>query len=223
MADHDGDIMLSKEILSEREKGRQLCRIVHIDGILGSFPIIGPFYSALRSNLQMEKVIERLQRLEAALAAMGVNDISRDFYETDEGYDLLMNVCQHVSRTHSQEKIERFARIVQGVLNDKQISCAQADEYLSIIAQATDEEILVMTLLKTQLPSKEYAVEPTGDLAALLDRHNVPFERQQYIFKRIESMGMFYPVGTIAMDGNTVYSFTAVANNLIEVLSRYEE
>lgn len=223
---------LSAEMLSEMEKGKHLAREIHIDGIIGSFPIIGPFWSAMRSGLQMEKVIDRLEKLDRNLVALGVTTIPRSFFESDEGYDLLVNVCQNASRTNSEEKIEQFARIVHGVLNNREITIGQSESYIDIVNSISNEEFAVLTtisqinhMIENEVPAPNipkrhrYNAGNDGDSDEVERVTGVTSNRHGFIVNRLEGKGLIESAGTDYNEGE-YYQLTFIGQEFIEFICK---
>lgn len=189
-----------------------------IQGTIAQIPVAGNYILAALTNAQMSKLSGRIALLALELRQLGANKISKEFINSDEGYDLLMNVCQQASRTRSEDKIKRFARIVRGVLNGEDVDFAQADRFIDIVAETNDEEMLCLGLMYSRYEMKGFWINDPEHIS-FLESKGIVRERQRYIVKRLESKGLLIVETEIAA-GGFLHEFTEVVAEFFDFMKK---
>jgi hypothetical protein len=89
-----------------------------------------------RMEEQFALLLEQLKTLEGRV-------VRRDFFETEEGRDMLIKALDEARRTRSRLKKELYARILKGAILDFEKREYSSEEYLYLIADLTEQEIRV--------------------------------------------------------------------------------
>ena len=188
---------------------------------IGAIPIVGPFLSALDNGLSFRKVHERLNILSEKLEQLQVNEIDKAFFETDEGYDFLRTTLFCVAQSRSEDKIERFAKIAKGVIKDDVLSVSEGETYISIVNEANDEEIVLLSALYNKGLIKGINPNPEAedsDFNSVFIETNIVSYKKDFIMKRLERLGTL-KMDTMLIGGGVIYSFTEMGVKFIQFLN----
>ena len=150
----------SGEILAESPTLKTLAVAIgaSLDAVVSGSP--APFGTALSTWLvaradEIEKrrmeeqfvlLLEQLRNLEGLA-------VRKDFFETEEGHDMLYKALDEARKTRSRLKKEIFAKILKGAILDFENREYSSEEYLYVIPDLTEREIIVaLALYKEQPP-----------------------------------------------------------------------
>ena len=132
---------------------------------------------------------EFLQLLAEHLAALKEQAVRKDYFQTPEGFDLLIKALNESRRTRSKEKRDLYARILRGAIVDFEQGRYSAEEYLYLISDLTLKELRVARLLYETRPGsengywEEWKNEVCGDL-------NIDRDDLSMVLARIEASGL---------------------------------
>lgn len=91
-----------------------------------------------------ERRDEFLQLLSERLGSVEERAVRKDFFETPEGFDLLIKALDEARKTRSKEKREFYARILAGAATTpSENEGASAEEYLYLVSDLTIMELKV--------------------------------------------------------------------------------
>jgi len=212
------EYQLPQEYQEKVREFKQAQAKITLDGFFGSLPIVGPFWSAYRSGMFEFIVAERFSKFDCELKTLGMSALTPEFFKRDEGFDLITKVLQQVSRTRSEEKIKRFARIVQGVTSGEEIDFEQAETFVDIIAETSDEEMLYLALTYKQYGMKDFWINEESHINTMESR-GIMRGRHKYIVKRLESYGLMI-VEDMAAAGGFSHECTEVAAEFLDFMEK---
>ncbi len=116
--------------------------------ILSAVPYVGGSLVELLGGRGQRIIEERrdefLGLLSERLEVLDEQTIRRDFFETTEGFDLLVKALDESRKTRSRDKRELYARILAGaatISSENEVS--SAEEYLYLISDLTLRELKV--------------------------------------------------------------------------------
>jgi hypothetical protein len=110
-----------------------------------------------RMEEQFVLLFEQLKTLEGQAVRM-------DFFETEEGRDMLFKALDGACRTRSRLKKELNARILKGAILDFEKREYSSEEYLYLISDLTEKELMVALYAhKEPLPPNEEAWKTWAD------------------------------------------------------------
>jgi hypothetical protein len=98
-----------------------------------------------------------------SLESLEARAVRKDYFETDEGFDLLLKAVEAARRTRSRDKREYYARILRGAVLDSERREYSPEEYLQLVADLTPRELMVARSLYRDRPEKEFEAQPGGD------------------------------------------------------------
>ena len=90
-----------------------------------------------------ERLEEFLTLLAGELKTLETQAVRKDYFETPEGYDLLIKALDEARKTRSKEKRDLYARILRGAIADFEQGRYSAEEYLYLISDLTLKELRV--------------------------------------------------------------------------------
>ncbi len=112
-----------------------------INSLLVSMPILGPiireFIGAKASKIVQRRLTELFTGIEAKIATIKDNELDKEFFETEEFFDLLSKAMKFSSETRHIEKIDLFANIVGNACRNGARVDYDPEWYLQIINELT--------------------------------------------------------------------------------------
>jgi predicted transcriptional regulator of viral defense system len=96
------------------------------------------------------------QQLSEHLEAVDEQAIKKGYFETEEGFDLLIKALDESRRTRSEEKRDLIARILAGAtLTEPEQDSYSTEDYLYLISDLTIQELRVARLIYEQRPDTD--------------------------------------------------------------------
>ncbi len=165
--------------------------------LLKRIPLVGDSLTAIAAGKGQQIIEARrdefLQLLAEHLAMLEEQAVRKDYFQTPEGFDLLIKALDEARKTRSKEKKDLYARILRGAIVDLEQGRYSAEEYLYLISDLTIKELRVARLLYATRPEsevdhwEEWKKEVCSDLN--IDRDNLSM-----ILARIEASGLIEQV-----------------------------
>jgi hypothetical protein len=117
-----------------------LATITAIPGVGGS---ITQVITGIGQQIVQERNARLFKQLSEHLADIDEQSIRRDYFETPEGFDLLIKAMDESRRTRSDEKRDLIARILRGAAVESEDSNYSPEEYLYLISDLTVQELRI--------------------------------------------------------------------------------
>ena len=121
-------------------------------------PLVGDSLTELAASKGQQIMEARrdefLQLLAEHLAALEEQAVRKDYFQTPEGFDLLIKALDESRRTRSKEKRDLYARILRGAIVDFEHGGYSAEEYLRLSCDLTLKELRVARLLYETRPGR---------------------------------------------------------------------
>ncbi len=161
--------------------------------LLKGIPLVGDSLTEIAAGKGQQIIEARrdefLQLLAEHLATLEKQAIRKDYFQTPEGFDLLIKALDESRRTRSKEKRDIYARILRGAIVDFEQGRNSAEEYLYLISDLTLKELKVARLLYETRPESEvdYWEEWKKEVCRDL---NIDREDLSMILARIEASGL---------------------------------
>jgi hypothetical protein len=112
---------------------------------INAVPIVGGSITQVLTWFGQEVVQERNKRLFEQLSEhlkdIDEEAIKKDYFETEEGFDLLIKALDESRRTRSEEKRDLIARILAGAATSPKDSNYFPEDYLYLISDLTVQEL----------------------------------------------------------------------------------
>src|SRR5215204_3566296 len=122
---------------------------------VSAVPIIGGSITQVLTGIGQQIVQKRnaklFEQLSEHLAEVDEQSIRRDYFETPEGFDLLIKAMDESRRTRSDEKRDLIVRILRGALIDHEGEYSP-EEYLNLISDLTVQELMVIRSVHERRP-----------------------------------------------------------------------
>lgn len=137
----------SLEIIAEDPKLRAMLSLVpHVGGSLVEL------FAGKGQQMIEERRDEFIQQLSKRLETVDERAVREDYFETPEGFDLLIKALDEARKTRSTEKRDFYARILAGAASapseNEEVS---AEEYLYLVSDLTIRELkLVRKIYEVQ-------------------------------------------------------------------------
>ena len=116
-----------------------------------AIPGVGGSITQVITGIGQEIVQERnrilFQQLSEHQEALDDQAIKQDYFETEEGFDLLIKALDASRRTRSEEKRDLIARILAGAATTPERSNYSPEDYLYLISDLTIQELTVARLI----------------------------------------------------------------------------
>jgi hypothetical protein len=173
-----------------------LATITAIPGVGGS---ITQLITGIGQQIVQERHKRLLERLAEHLATVDEQSIRRDYFETPEGFDLLIKAMDESRRTRSEEKRDLIARILAGAtLTDAGQGEYSPEEYLNIVADLTDKEwALARTIYTLQQGLSPRELDPSNKAEIwrmcaedISKKHDIGANDLPLLLNRIHSAGL---------------------------------
>ena len=127
--------------------------------------------------------------------------------------------------THSEEKIKRFARIVQGLLIGEEITFEQADMFVDITGQLDDKAIkMLATLIQREMLKDISPSNMTGDeksFPVIMKNVGIDREEQLYCLCKLQAVGIILPISSF-VSGGMAYDITELGLKYTDFLKLQE-
>jgi hypothetical protein len=125
---------------------------------ISAVPVVGGSITQVLTWFGQEIVQERNKRLfqqfSEHLEAIDEQAIRKGYFETEEGFDLLIKALDESRRTRSEEKRDLIARILVGAtLTEPEQDSYSPEDYLYLISDLTVQELRVARLMYEQRPN----------------------------------------------------------------------
>ncbi|MCA1716072.1 MAG: hypothetical protein LC781_04145, partial [Actinobacteria bacterium] len=115
--------------------------------LLKRMPLVGDSLTELAAGKGQQIIEARrdefLQLLAQHLATLEEAAVRKDYFQTPEGFDLLVKALDEARKTRSKEKRDIYARILRGAIVDFEQGRYSAEEYLYLISDLTLKELRV--------------------------------------------------------------------------------
>jgi hypothetical protein len=122
-------------------------------------PVVGGSITQVLTGIGQQIVQERnaklFQQLSEHLAEVDEQTIKQDYFGTPEGFDLLIKAMDESRRTRSDVKRDLIARILTGAVLDYERGEYSPEEYLYLISDLTERELMVASSLYKARPTWE--------------------------------------------------------------------
>ncbi len=179
-----------------------LAAITAIPGVGGS---ITQVLTGIGQQIVQERNNRLFEQLAEHVAMVDKQAIRSDYFETPEGFDLLIKAMDESRKTRSDEKRDLIARILRGALIDGKGEYS-AEEYLNLISDLTPQELIVLRSAYRERPGSGMSFR----LWCLSACAGASFDRRDLFMtlSRLEAHGLIQVVekapGTRRSGGRTI-------------------
>lgn len=120
---------------------------------------LATFFSAKWLTIYQERTKAMFDKFGEDLSELDERSIKKDYFDTDEGIDLLIKATEQSAKTRSEEKRDLIARILAGATStDAGRGEYSPEEYLNMVADLTEKELeiarTIYTLQRNISPTK---------------------------------------------------------------------
>lgn len=117
---------------------------------------IATFFSAKYLELYQERTAELFRQFAEHLNSVDEQAIRRDYFDTPEGMDLLIRAVEASSKTRSHSKRDLIGRVLSGAVLDYEDEEYSPEEYLNLISDLTERELMVASSFRKRRPKYDY-------------------------------------------------------------------
>ncbi|CAN5895158.1 hypothetical protein BH23ACT11_BH23ACT11_26290 [soil metagenome] len=110
------------------------------------------FFSAKWLTIYQERTKALFDRFGKDLSELDEHSIKKDYFDTDEGIDLLIKATEQSANTRSEEKRNLIARILCGAVLDREVGEYSPEEYLNLLSDLTPIELILARSLYEARP-----------------------------------------------------------------------
>jgi len=160
---------------------------------------LATFFSAKWLQVYQERTAKLIRQLSELLSDLDEQAIRRDYFDTPEGIDLLIQATELSSKTRSEDKRDLIARILAGATStDAGKGEYSPEEYLHVVADLTDKELMVArTIYSVQLGQNYRNTDAEDKWKAweeqrykIIEKHGLDASDLTLILNRIASTGL---------------------------------
>ena len=186
-----------------------------------AIPFVGGSIDVLISGKAQNIAQKRLETLAGSLKdelnQLKGNQIDKNFLESDEWFDLLMQTFDKTIRTRSEEKIRLFSKVLTGVLASTS-KRDTAEEFLNILSELSETEIAIAHIVyELQTVNIKQLEEKNPFIAKcdFVDQADLPF-----YLKRLEKAGLVSEeMGMIVGYEGGIYHITPTFKKLMGIIN----
>jgi hypothetical protein len=177
--------------------------------LLRRIPLVGDSLTELAAGKGQQIIEARrdefLQLLAEHIATLEGQAVRKNYFQTPEGFDLLVKALDEARKTRSKEKRDLYARILRGAIVDFEQKKYSAEEYLYLISDLTLQELRVARSLYEAPRStlREEAWESWRNKVCY--ETGVDEADLSMILSRISSFGLIEPVLTWENDEGALF------------------
>lgn len=201
---------------------REYSKRTSIRALVPLIPYVGSSIDVLLGSKAQKFAEERKERLYTELKAeiekLDEPKIDKEYLQSEEWFDILLQAIDKTVRTRSKEKIKLFAKVLKGALLFSGLDKgSRAEEYLNVLSELTINEV---RLAKVVFDLKEVDItrEKDNELfrrCTFIDKEDFPF-----YMKRLEKAGLVREmVGMIADYEGGIYKITATFTKMMDFLN----
>lgn len=154
---------------------------------------IATFFSAKWLTIYQGRTEALFQQFGEHLKNLDGRTIDKDYFDTDEGIDLLIKAVEQSTKTRSEEKRDLIARVLRGAVIDYKQDTYSPEEYLYLISDLTVQELRVARSIHEVRPKtrKEswYEWEERVCNTVGIDKANL-----HMMVRRLGSTGLLQPI-----------------------------
>ncbi len=166
--------------------------------LLKRIPLVGDSLTEIAAGKGQQIIEARrdefLQLLAEHLATLKDQAVRKDYFQTSEGFDLLIKALDEARRTRSKEKRDLYARVLRGAIVDFEQGRYSVEEYLYLISDLTLKELRVARSLY-EAPRSMLSDEVWESWRNKMCRETGIDEADlSMILSRISSFGLIEPV-----------------------------
>lgn len=204
-----------------------LAAISAVPGVGGS---ITQVITGIGQQIVQERNRKLFERLSVHLATVEEQAIRQDYFETPEGFDLLIKALDESRKTRSDEKRELIARVLAGAAaTNVERGDFSPEEYINIVSSLTAKELgiarTIYDLQRNVSAPLEYDASNRVETwrlceKSIREKHSLE-DNLSLFLNRITATGLITMIPEIYADGYTVptYWVTPTFDKLIEFLS----
>ena len=154
--------------------------------------------------------------------------IDRAFLDSEEFLDVIMKAFESSAKTRSDKKRQLFARILAARIEQDDLACHSPEDYLSVITQLSESEILIAQKIYEVIVSKPRPIGGTqfvGATVGLLEQlhqgKEIPLADYDYVLLRLQRVGLLKEqTGAFAGYSGGAYHLTSAFMNLMRTLEK---
>jgi hypothetical protein len=167
-----------------------------------AIPYVGGSITQVLTGIGQQIVQERnaklLAQLSERLANVDEEAIRQGYFETPEGFDLLIKAMDESRKTRSDNKRDLIARILRGAVLDYERGEYSPEEYLYLVSDLTERELEAASLLYRRRPRSEMQLRAWfGEMS---ENFGLDDSDVEMILARLEARGLIRYSELAALD-----------------------
>jgi hypothetical protein len=194
---------MEEEQSSSRIEGaiERLNQDPYLMSVITAVPVVGGSITQVLTGIGQQIVQERnakmFEQLKEHLATVQEQSIRSDYFETPEGFDLLIKALDESRRTRSDDKRDLIARILSGAASaDAERGEYSPEEYLNIVADLTVKELEIARIIyqvQQEDTASELEKEPEvwfRQRNKIIAEHELEEDEFSLLLNRVASTGL---------------------------------
>ena len=194
-----------------------------------AIPYVGGSIDILLSNraqsIFQKRIMFFIFSLAKELETLKVDEVNKEYFESDEGIDLLLKAFDAAIKTRNEEKLALYSKILRGASETKNKETNMGESFLTVLTELSIEEIQLAKILYEMQKSKPKKLENeliwVSGAWEHLPEKCTPIIRDNISFylKRLERTGLIYEItgGYINYSGG-IYIISDTFIKLMEFL-----
>jgi hypothetical protein len=167
-----------------------------------AIPYVGGSITQVLTGIGQQIIQERnsklLAQLSERLANVDEEAIRQGYFETPEGFDLLIKAMDESRKTRSDNKRDLIARILRGAVLDYERGEYSPEEYLYLVSDLTERELEAASLLYRRRPRSEMQLRAWfGEMS---ENFGLDDSDVEMILARLEARGLIRYSELAALD-----------------------
>jgi hypothetical protein len=167
-----------------------------------AIPYVGGSITQVLTGIGQQIVQERnaklLAQLSERLANVDEEAIRQGYFETPEGFDLLIKAMDESRKTRSDNKRDLIARILRGAVLDYERGEYSPEEYLYLVSDLTERELEAASLLYRRRPRSEMQLRAW--FGKMSENFGLDDSDVEMILARLEARGLIRYSELAALD-----------------------
>jgi hypothetical protein len=155
-------------------------------------------FTGIGQQIVQERNAKLLAQLSERLANVDEEAIRQGYFETPEGFDLLIKAMDESRKTRSDNKRDLIARILRGAVLDYERGEYSPEEYLYLVSDLTERELEAASLLYRRRPRSEMQLRAWfGEMS---ENFGLDDSDVEMILARLEARGLIRYSELAALD-----------------------
>lgn len=172
---------------------------------------LATFFSSKWQQVSRERTEALLKQFGEELRALDERSINKEYFDTEEGFDVLLKATEASAKTRNEEKRHLFARILVGATSTHSARGEYSpEEYLNLISELTEKELqIARTIYSRHHQNSPEDIAPTNRAETwrlvnekLIEQHGIEEYALPLYLNRLHLAGLLNLEYVVRIDGS---------------------